>query len=99
MIAEGAVASGNPLAYVGIGALILSTLLTTLYLTTIVARAYFPVGQLDTAALDRIRDPGWSMKVPLILLTASGVLLALASDGLIRFLALVSRGRAVKGVE
>ena len=92
MIAEGAVASGNPMAYVGIGALILSTLLTTLYLITIVARAYFPVGQLDTAALDRIRDPGWSMKVPLILLTASGVLLALVSDGLIRFLALVSQG-------
>lgn len=92
MIAEGAVASGNPMAYVGIGALILSTLLTTLYLITIVARAYFSVGQLDTAALDRIRDPGWSMKVPLILLTASGVLLALVSDGLIRFLALVSQG-------
>lgn len=32
------------------------------------------------------------MKVPLILLTASGVLLALVSDGLIRFLALVSQG-------
>lgn len=30
-------ASGNPMAYVGIGALILSTLLTTLYLITIVA--------------------------------------------------------------
>ena len=36
MIAEGAVASGNPMAYVGIGALILSTLLTTLYLLSLI---------------------------------------------------------------
>ena len=36
MIAEAAVASVNPLAYAGIAALILSTLLTTLYMLTIV---------------------------------------------------------------
>lgn len=51
MIAEAAVASVNPLAYAGIAALILSTLLTTLYMLTIVVRAYFPVGELDRAAL------------------------------------------------
>ncbi len=92
MIAEGAVASGSPLAYVGIGALILSTLLTTLYLITIVARAYFPIGALDREALARIHDPGKTMTVPLALLTASGVVLALCSDHIIRFLALVGRG-------
>ena len=83
---------GPPLAYVGIGALILSTLLTTLYLITIVARAYFPIGELDRAALDQVRDPGWAMKVPLLALTASGVLLALCSDLVIGFLQLVGQG-------
>ena len=92
MIAEGAVASGNPLAYAGIGALILSTLLTTLYLITIVARAYFPIGELDRAALDQVKDPGWAMKVPLLALTASGVILALCSNTVISFLQLVAQG-------
>ena len=86
MIAEAAVASVNPLAYVGIGALILSTLLTTLYMMTIVVRAYFPVGELDRAALAKIHDPGKSMWVPLVLLTAAGVVLALLSDTVIHFL-------------
>ena len=64
MIAEAAVASVNPLAYAGIGALILSTLLTTLYMLTIVVRAYFPVGELDRAALARVHDPARTMMDP-----------------------------------
>ena len=86
MIAEAAVASVNPLAYVGIGALILSTLLTTLYMMTIVVRGYFPVGEVDREALARIHDPNRSMCVPLVLLTATGVILALCSDMVISLL-------------
>ena len=92
MISEAAVASGNTLAYVGIAALILSTLLTTLYLITIVARAYFPIGELDTAMLAKVHDPGRTMTVPLVILAASGVVLALCSNQVIGFLQLVSRG-------
>ena len=66
MIAEAAVASVNPLAYAGIAALILSTLLTTLYMLTIVVRAYFPVGELDRAALARVHDPARTMWIPLV---------------------------------
>mgnify|MGYP000968624275 CR=1 FL=1 len=86
MIAEAAVASVNPLAYAGIAALILSTLLTTLYMLTIVVRAYFPVGELDRAALARVHDPARTMWIPLVLLTASGVILALLSNEVIGFL-------------
>ena len=86
MIARGAVASMSPLAYVGIAALILSTLLTTLYMLTIVVRAYFPVGELDQEALARVHDPERTMWVPLVLLTAAGVILALLSDTVIDFL-------------
>ena len=86
MIAEAAVASMDPLAYAGIAALILSTLLTTLYMMTIVVRAYFPVGQLDQAALAQVHDPEKSMWVPLVVLAASGVVLALMSNTIISFL-------------
>jgi multicomponent Na+:H+ antiporter subunit D len=92
MISEAAVETGNPLAYVGIAALILSTLLTTLYLMTVIVRGYFPVGQLDTEALESIHDPGRMMTVPLILLTAIGVAAALCSDPIIRFLQTVAAG-------
>lgn len=92
MISEAAVETGNPLSYVGIAALILSTLLTTLYLMTVIVRGYFPVGQLDTEALEAIHDPGRLMTVPLAVLTALGVVLALCSDPIIRFLQIVAAG-------
>jgi multicomponent Na+:H+ antiporter subunit D len=92
MIASAAVETGNPLAYAGIAALILSTLLTTLYMMTIVVRAYFPVGELDTVALSGIHDPESAMTVPLTVLAAAGVALALCSDPLIRFLRLAADG-------
>ena len=92
MLSQAAVATGNPLAYAGIGALILSALLTTLYLMTIVVRAYFPIGELDQEALSCVHDPGRGMTVPLLILTAGGVILALCSNRLITFLDLVSRG-------
>ena len=62
------------------------TLLTTLYMMTIFVRAWFPVGALDTEALSRIRDPGAAMTVPLLVLAAAGVVLALLSDPLTAFL-------------
>ena len=92
MIATAAVASQNKLAYVGIGALILSTLLTTLYLMTVVVRAYFPVGKLDAEALAKVHDPDKTMTVPLVLLTSMGVVLALCSNLVIGFLTQVSQG-------
>lgn len=92
MISSAAVATGDPLAYAGIGALILSTLLTTLYLMTIVVRAYFPIGELNAADLARVRDAGRGMAVPLVLLTGMGVVLALCSSGLIGFFELVAGG-------
>ena len=92
MIAYAAVASGQALAYVGIGALILSTLLTTLYLMTIVVRAYFPIGELDTKTLSQLRDPGRAMTVPLVTLTGLGVVLALCSNEIIGFLRMVADG-------
>ena len=92
MISEAAVATCQPLAYVGIGALILSTLLTTLYMMTIVVRAWFPVGEVDTAALAKLRDPNRQMTVPLVVLTTAGVVLAAWSDPLIALLKQVANG-------
>lgn len=93
MIAEASVELGMPLAFVGIAALILSTLLTTLYLMTVIVRAYFPVGQIDTDALEAVHEPGRAMQVSLLALTVLGVVSALCSDSIIRFLQLVASGQ------
>ena len=42
--------------------------------------------------MDQVKDPGWAMKVPLLALTASGVILALCSNTVISFLQLVAQG-------
>lgn len=92
MISEAAVAAQTPLAYVGIATLIFSTLLTTLYLLTVVARAYFPVGTLDEEALEKIHDPGWGFKLPVMVMTLLGVILALTSAPLVELLERISLG-------
>ena len=93
MISSAAVDMGDPLAYVGIAALILSTLLTTLYLMTVIVRAYFPVGQPDQEALAAVHEPGRAMQVSLLALTVLGVASALWSDPIIRFLQMVAAGQ------
>jgi multicomponent Na+:H+ antiporter subunit D len=76
MIATAAAETGHLLAYAGIAALILSTLLTALYMMTVVVRAYFPVGKVDCDSLRWIHDPNALMTVPLVTLTAAGGLIA-----------------------
>ena len=44
------------------------------------------MGELDRAALARVHDPARTMWIPLVLLTASGVILALLSNEVIGFL-------------
>lgn len=89
MIATAAAETGSYLAYAGIAALILSTLLTALYMMTIVVRVYFPVGTVDCDALRWFHDPNSRMTVPLVTLTVAGVALALCSNRLIAFLQMV----------
>lgn len=90
-IASAAVATRDPLAYMGIAALVLSTLLTTLYMMTVVIRFYFPV-KADTEALSLVEDPNRSMTGPLLALLSGGVALALCSNGLIGLLQVIAAG-------
>ncbi len=75
-IASAAVESGNPLSYAGIGALIVSALLTTLYLMIIVIKAYFPGKDLDVKTLNKdVKDPNMLMTIPMIALTAVSIII------------------------
>ena len=68
-----AAASGK-IAYAGAGSLLLSALLTAIYMLTVCRRAWFPDQNADLASLSSVREAEWQMLVPMVLLTA-GMLL------------------------
>ncbi len=80
-----AVESENVLAYVGIVALLISALLTAIYMMNITVRAFFPKQGFDEHAIENVKDPGWKMKLPLIVCALGTVLLGLFSTPLIEF--------------
>ena len=88
-LTEAAVSSGNPMAYLGVAGLMLSALLTAIYMMSVVCRAYFPARQVTqkTAA-----DPSWQMCLPLVVCAAATVLLGLFSTPLIAFFRAVAQG-------
>ncbi len=91
-LATAAVASENPLAGIGVAALLLSALLTAIYMLGIVIRAYFPGKDFDYAAIKDVEDPGPAMQIPLFLFVAAMLFFGLNSAPLIRFLNDVAAG-------
>lgn len=92
-LATAAVNSGNPVAYIGIGALIISALLTALYIFYIVVRAYFPREKTyPEGYYDHVSDPNKYMTVPLVLLAVVSVIIGIFPEPLINFLSNVALG-------
>ena len=76
-LAEGALAAETgPMAFWGIGVLMVSALLTAGYLLPIVVRAYFPGKDFDQQSVVRQQNT-WLMWITLCLLTAAVVLLGM----------------------
>lgn len=89
-LTDAAVNSGNPLAYLGIACLMLSALLTAIYMLSIVRRAFFPTA--EGSGVDTPTDPSWQMCLPLMSCAAVTVLLGLFSAPLIDFFRAVAQG-------
>jgi multicomponent Na+:H+ antiporter subunit D len=85
-LAKAAVSSGNPLAYVGVAALLISALLTAIYMMSISVRAFFPGKDFDYSKLEGVEDPNWMMLLPLILFVCAMVVFGLHSQPVISFL-------------
>lgn len=66
-LATAAVMSDNVMAYFGIGALLISALLTAIYMLSIVIRAFFPSKEFDYSKVEGCEDPNWYMIVPLVI--------------------------------
>lgn len=91
-LAQAAAESGNPLAYGGIACLLISALLTAIYMLTIVVRAFFPGRDFDDSAIKGIKDPDWKMLLPLLVFTLFILIFGLYSAPVVRFFGDVAAG-------
>ncbi len=89
-LAKAAVASEHPLALVGVFALLVSALLTAIYMMSISFRAFCPGRDFDFAAVSGYRDPGWRMLVPLGIFVAVMFVFGLHGAPLVEWLAAVA---------
>lgn len=88
-----AAADAGTLGVIAIAALIVSAILTAIYLFTVIGPMYFRPLNADMAHLaDFNRDPGWQMLLPFMLLIAAVIVLGLCSGSLVGFLRDVSAG-------
>ena len=87
-----AVDSGITLAYVGIACLLVSALLTAIYMFSVVIRAYFPKVGFDELSAEGVTDPTWKMCIPLMLCAVAVILLGLFSGPLVEFFYDVAMG-------
>lgn len=85
-LAEAAIESGNKLAWAGVACLLISALLTAIYMMTIVVRGFFPEKEFDEASISHVKDPGWQMLIPLLLFSAAILIFGLHSAPLTDFL-------------
>lgn len=76
-LAKAAVENGNILAYVGVAGLLVSALLTAVYMLTIVIRFFFPGKDFDSRTLEDVEDAGWMMLAPIGMAAAAMICLGL----------------------
>lgn len=91
-LAEAAIASGNCLAYFGIGALLISALLTAMYMLSIVIRAYFPKADFDYGTIADVKDPSWMMLAPLAIFVIGMIGFGVCSVPFTELFAAVAQG-------
>ena len=91
-ITKAAVDSGITLAYFGVACLLISALLTAIYMLGIVDRAFFPSRDFDMNSVSAVTDPGWKMFLPLILCAVCVVGFGLFSQPIIEFFNAVASG-------
>lgn len=91
-LAQAAVDSQNPLAYGGIACLLISALLTAIYMLSIVVRAFFPGKDFDDSSLQDAHDPNWKMLLPLFVFTVFIILFGIHSQPIVNFFYDVAAG-------
>ncbi len=92
-LASAAVADGQWFSYIGLLGLIVSAILTAVYLFTIIIPAYtMPVNPSLKHLTREKHDPGLGMSIPFVLLIAAVIILSFCSVDLVEWLSGVANG-------
>ena len=91
-LVEAAMDCGTPLAYLGIAALLVSALLTAIYMISISVRAFFPGKNFDSSSIQAAEDPNWMMLLPLTLFVIAMIYFGLHPQPVIRLLESIASG-------
>lgn len=94
-LAKAAVNNENTLAYVGVAALLISALLTAVYMLSIVVRAFFPGRDFDYETIRDVEDPNWMMLVPLVVFVIAMFIFGLHSGPVINLLEDIAAGAVI----
>lgn len=90
-LVKAAVASENPLAYVGVAALMVSALLTAIYMLSITVRAFFPGRNFDYGTIRDVEDPNWMMMLPLVVFVVIMFYFGLQSGSVVNALGQIAK--------
>lgn len=87
-----AMAEGSVMSKIGAAALLISALLTAVYMLTPVIRAYFPPKDFDFNTIADCKDPSYQMKLPIIVFTVFIIIFGLYSGPLLDFFEKIAAG-------
>lgn len=87
-VACAAISCGNPVAYAGAAFMALSTAFTVIALCDIMLPMFFPLKGVDLSVSFR-HVPDWRLRIPPLVLTLAGLLLAFSSRWLLDVLSLI----------
>lgn len=91
-LAQAAVESRNVMAYAGIAALLISAILTAIYMLSMVIRAFFPVHDFDYDTISDVEDPNWIMILPLTIFCIGMMVIGLHSKPLYELFLQIASG-------
>lgn len=91
-LASAAIESGNRMALFGVLALLISALLTAIYMLTIVVRGYFPARDFEEGEIVDVKDPNLFMLLPLFIFAVVIVIFGLFSAPFMELFTEVAEG-------
>jgi multicomponent Na+:H+ antiporter subunit D len=87
-----AAGTGTPLGIAGVAVIIISALLTAIYMFSIVVRAYFPPKGEDLRRLDGVHEAGGLMCVPMGLLSVCCIAMGIFASPIVQITESIARG-------
>lgn len=82
----------SPLGYAAMAVLLYSAFMTAIYMGTIVLRAWFPRKEQILSFVENDKDPGWKMKLPIVVFACMIFLLGIFAKSLLGIIQNVAYG-------